>query len=90
MSINDILARRGALNGSGAAKHGQIYPQVEKKLPCGHDAARWIESTPIGWGYCHACAIEKKERTPACPHCGIKIGYAFGTGDCGCNEDRYE
>jgi hypothetical protein len=33
---------------------------------------------------CRKCALQAKENAPACPNCGTKKGFAWGTGDCGC------
>lgn len=52
-----------------------------------HGTLRWIESTPRGHGYCQQCAIDERAAAPACPKCGTKRGFAFGTGDCGCDDD---
>jgi hypothetical protein len=30
---------------------------------------------------------ETYDEAPACPYCGTKRGFAFGTGDCGCEVD---
>jgi len=59
-----------------------------KKKPCKkHDSKYWVESIPEGAGYCKKCVQERYKNAPVCPHCGIKEGFAPGTGDCGCEED---
>lgn len=52
-----------------------------------HDPENWVESFPVGAGYCRACVLEKYEAAPECPYCRIKKGFAPGTGDCGCDPD---
>jgi len=52
-----------------------------------HDPSNWVESYPSGIGYCRACTQEQYDAALPCPHCGIKKGFAPGTGDCGCNPD---
>jgi len=52
-----------------------------------HDPSNWVESYPTGSGHCKACISEKYAKAPVCPHCGIKRGFAMGTGDCGCEVD---
>lgn len=52
-----------------------------------HGMTHWVESMPPGNGYCRACVQEEYDAAPVCPHCGIKRGFAMGTGDCGCEVD---
>lgn len=52
-----------------------------------HSAKHWVESVPVGAGYCRACVEEEYKAAPRCPYCGIKAGFAMGTGDCGCEPD---
>lgn len=52
-----------------------------------HGNRAWVESVPVGAGYCRACVEEEYKAAPRCPYCGIKAGFAMGTGDCGCEPD---
>lgn len=54
---------------------------------CGHSPSEWIESYPVGNGYCRACIHEEYESAPRCPKCGTPKGFAWGTGDCGCGDE---
>ena len=47
-----------------------------------------IPSYPPGEEYCKTCVNIRYEKAPVCPYCGIKKGFATGTGDCGCEVDR--
>jgi uncharacterized paraquat-inducible protein A len=58
-----------------------------KKKTCDHKQSDWMESYPPGYGYCRECIKIQYENAPRCPHCGIKQGFAMGTGDCGCEVD---
>ena len=62
-------------------------PPSVKKQTCGHSKKDWVESVPVGAGYRKACVNEQYEAAGTCPHCGIKYGFAPGTGDCGCQTD---
>jgi hypothetical protein len=56
-----------------------------------HGVDSWVGNPAEGWiqgeSYCSACIRERYLTAPQCPHCGIKQGFAPGTGDCGCDVD---
>lgn len=86
--IEELLRRVAQLEASARVHQ---YEPPDKSYPnkCGtHGTRGWIESIPRGSGYCQICAQEEYKAAPRCPHCGTKRGFAFGTGDCGC-EDEY-
>jgi hypothetical protein len=41
----------------------------------------------FGRYYCQECLNKIYENAPVCPTCGIKQGFAPGTGDCGCGDE---
>lgn len=62
------------------------------KITCAkHGNKNVVVSIPpsLTASYCTKCSQEHYDAAPTCPHCGIKRGYAMGTGDCGCEVDPY-
>jgi hypothetical protein len=59
------------------------------KFICPRDSShKVIVSFPasIEASYCLECSRKHFQESESCPHCGIKYGYAPGTGNCGCEE----
>lgn len=52
-----------------------------------HGNRYWIESVPKGAGYCRQCVRDEYDAASSCPSCGTKKGFAWGTGDCDCQDE---
>lgn len=66
---------------------GRTVVKVKGKYVCSVDPKhRVIVGVPasVQTAYCRECAKAHYDAAPVCPVCGVKIGYNFGTGDCGC------
>jgi hypothetical protein len=61
----------------------------DERNPYGYAAPGYWEWEAKKAGYSSVQTYLEAQRraTPRCPHCGTPAGFAFGTGDCGCEAD---